>query len=369
MRRREFIAAGVAAGALAACGRDGQDNKQGTSPAVDPGTNYRWKIVTSWPRNFPGLGTTVESLVRWIGVLSRGQLEVKVYAAGELVPAFGVFDAVSEGVAEMGHSGSYYWKGKNEAFQFFTSIPFGMNAVEMNAWLYEGDGLKLWEEAYRPFGLLPLPAGNTGIQMGGWFNRRIDKIEDFQGLKMRIPGLAGDVLRQVGVVPVTLPGAELLTAMQTGVLDAVEWATPYADISFGLHKVAKYYYYPGWQEPGPQLECMVNRAAYESLPVHLQDVVRASARIVNQEMTCEFTAKNYQAVQVLRETRQVDMRPFSPQILARLREISRDVNAGVAKTSPLAGRIYESYQKFHRQTLEWHRISEGMYYAIQGISM
>lgn len=369
MKRRTFITSGALAGALTACGQNGQQNNQKgntAAPAVNTGTSYRWKIVTSWPKNFPGLGTAVESLAKWINNLSNGQMQVKVYAAGGLVPAFGVFDAVSEGVAEMGHSGSYYWKGKNEAFQFFTSIPFGMNVLQMNAWLHEGGGLKLWEEAYAPFGLVPIPAGNTGIQMGGWFNREINNIEDFRGLKMRIPGLAGDVLRQVGVSPVTLPGAELLTAMQTGVLDAVEWATPYTDMSFGLHKVAKYYYYPGWQEPGPNLECMVNRKAYESLPPHLKEIVRAAALLSGQEMTCEFTAKNYQAIMALRNERKVDMRAFSPEILNRLHEISDEVNANVANTGELAKRIYQSYIKFHKETLEWLRISDKMYYSMQG---
>lgn len=296
--------------------------------------------------------------------MSAGRLKVKVYAAGELVPAFGVFDAVAEGVAEMGHSGSYYWKGKNEAFQFFTTIPFGMNAVAMNAWLYEGGGMELWREAYEPFGLVPLPVGNTGMQMGGWFNREIKTPEDFAGLKMRLPGLGGDVLRRLGATPVTLPGAELLTAMQTGVIDATEWVNPYTDLASGLHKVSKYYYYPGWQEPGPTLECIINQKAYESLPEDLRHIVHAAARVANQAMYCEYIARNYQALDTLRNTHKVDMRPFPPEVIARLRKESETVNEALANKSELARRVYDSYKRFRDETLVWHNVSERMYYAM-----
>lgn len=362
MKRRAFIA-GASAGVLtAACDQDA--GRQSAQVATPTGQTFQWKIVTTWPRNFPVLGTAVETLVSWIDRLSAGRLKVKVYAAGEIVPAFGVFDAVSEGVAEMGHSGAYYWKGKNEAFQFFTSIPFGMNAPAMNAWLYEGDGMDLWREAYAPFGLVPLPAGNTGMQMGGWFNREINAADDFGGLKMRLPGLGGDVLRRLGATPVTLPGAELLTAMQTGVIDATEWVNPYADLAFGLHKVSKYYYYPGWHEPGPTLECIINRKAYDSLPEDLRDIVHAAARIANQQMFCESNAKNYRALDTLRTEHKVDLRPFSGDIIKRLRKESEAVKEELAGKNKLARRVYNSYKRFQDELLEWHRLSEGMYYAM-----
>ena len=201
-----------------------------------------------------------------------------MYGAGELVPAFEVFDAVSRGTAEMGHGAAYYWKGKSEAAQFFAAVPFGMNAQEMNAWFYYGGGLELWREIYAPFGLMPAPAGNTGVQMGGWFNKEINRLDDLKGLKMRIPGLGGEVLRRAGGTPVNLPGGEIFTALQTGAIDATEWVGPYNDLAFGLHKAAKYYYYPGWHEPGTTLEAIVNKQAFDALPKDLQSIVRMPAR-------------------------------------------------------------------------------------------
>ena len=222
---------------------------------------YKWKMVTSWPKNFPGLGTGAENLANLITNLSNNRIMVKVFGANELVPPLEVFDFVSNGGAEIGHSGAYYWKGKSQACQFFSSVPFGLNAQEMNAWLYYGQGIELWEKLYNSFNLIPRPAGNTGVQMGGWFNKKINKVSDLQGLKMRIPGLGGDVLSRAGGVPVTLAGSEIFTALQTGVIDATEWVGPYNDRAFGLHKVAKYYYYPGWHEPGPSIECIINKQA------------------------------------------------------------------------------------------------------------
>ena len=189
-------------------------------------TEYQWKMVTSWPKNFPGLGTGAENLAKLITNLSNGRIKVKVFGANELVPPLEVFDFVSKGGAELGHSGAYYWKGKSQACQFFSSVPFGMNSQEMNAWLYYGDGIKLWEKLYDKFNLIPRPAGNTGVQMGGWFNKKINSVNDLKGLKMRIPGLGGEVLSRAGGTSVTLAGSEIFTALQTGVIDATEWVGP-----------------------------------------------------------------------------------------------------------------------------------------------
>lgn len=187
---------------------------------------YKWKMVTTWPKNFPGLGTGANNLASLITKMSGGRIQVKVYGAKELVPAFEVFDAVSRGTAEMGHGAAYYWKGKNEAIQFFSTVPFGLTAQEMNGWLYHGGGLKLWTEVYAKYNLVPAAAGNTGVQMGGWFNKEINSLADLKGLKMRIPGLGGEVFKRAGGTPVNLPGGELYTALQTGALDATEWVGP-----------------------------------------------------------------------------------------------------------------------------------------------
>ena len=289
MKRREFVTklglAALAGGSMTACQKEKTAEVQ---QKLSQEPVRHWKMVTTWPKNFPILGSGAERIAELITSMSNGKLVVKVYAAGELVPAFECFDVVSQGAAQMGHSAPYYWQGKEPVLQFFGGIPFGMSALQMDAWFYHGEGLKLWEEAYAPFGLIPMPAGNTGVQMGGWFNREINKIEDFKGLKMRMPGLGGEVLRRIGAAPVLLPGGELLIAMQTGVIDAVEWASPYLDLVFGLDKVAKYYYYPGWQECGTTLECMVNRDAMEELPDYLRQIIRVAAQSTNVVMRSEY---------------------------------------------------------------------------------
>ncbi len=230
----------------------------------------KWKLVTSWPKNFPGLGTAPEKFSVMVDEMSAGRLKVKVYGAGDLVPALEVFDAVSRGTVEMGHSGAYYWKGKSPAAQFFYISSIWLNRTR-NEWL---DSIRrrhgnFGKNCTHLFNLIPLSGGNTGVQMGGWFNKEINSIDDLKGLKMRIPGLGGEVLARAGGTPVTLPGAELFTALQTGAIDATEWVGPYNDLAFGLHKAAKYYYYPGWHEPGSMMEFTVNKQAFETLPKRL----------------------------------------------------------------------------------------------------
>ena len=209
-------------------------------------------MTTTWPKDFPGLGTGANRLADYIGALSDGELTVSVHGGGEIVPALEAFDAVSKGVAEMGHGAAYYWKGKTSAAQFFAAVPFGLTAQEMNAWIYTGGGQKLWDDLYAEFNLKPFLAGNTGVQMGGWFNREINSLEDMNGLKMRMPGLGGEVLTAIGAVPKLLPGGEIFTALESGAIDATEWVGPYNDLAFGFYKAAQYYYYPGWHEPAPR---------------------------------------------------------------------------------------------------------------------
>jgi TRAP-type mannitol/chloroaromatic compound transport system substrate-binding protein len=214
---------------LASCG--GEENNQTQADGLTSQQTFKWKLVTSWPKNYPGLGTAPENFAKKVEAMSNGRLKIKVYGAGQLVPALQVFDAVSQGTAQIGHSGAYYWTGKNKATAFFTSIPFGLNAQEMNAWLHYGGGLELWRELYAPFNLVPFAGGSTGVQMAGWFNREINSMADIKGLKMRIPGLGGDVITRAGGESVNIPGGELYTAMQTGVIDATEWVGPYNDLA------------------------------------------------------------------------------------------------------------------------------------------
>ncbi len=324
-------------------------------------TAHKWKMVTTWPKNFPGLGTGANNLARLIAEMSGGRIQVKVYGAKELVPAFEVFDAVSRGTAEMGHGAAYYWKGKHEATQFFTTVPFGMTAQEMNGWFYYGGGLELWSELYARFNLVPAPAGNSGVQMGGWFNKEINSVDDLKGLKMRIPGLGGEVLKRAGGTPVNLPGGELFTSLQSGAIDATEWVGPYNDLAFGLYKAAKYYYYPGFHEPGTCLEAMINKDAYEALPKDLQSIVMNACKVVNLDMLSEYMARNPVALQTLIKKHKVELRNYPDDVVRKLRELSHQVVAEIAQKDEFSQKVYASYEKFLNQAKEWSGISELTY--------
>lgn len=319
---------------------------------------YRWKMVTAWPKNFPGLGTNANLLAKMITEMSGGRIKVKVYGAKELVPAFEVFDAVSQGTAEMGHAGAYYWKGKTEAVQFFSAVPFGLTGQEMNAWLYYGGGLELWQEIYDDFGLVAAATGNSGVQMAGWFNKEINTVDDLKGLKMRIPGLGGEVLSKAGGTPITMPGGDIFTSLQSGALDATEWVGPYNDLAFGLYKVAKYYYYPGWHEPGTTLECLINKKAYNSLSKDLQKIVLTACKAANIDMLSEFTARNNQALEILVSKHRVQLKPLPDEVLKSLKTISEEIVNDLANKDPMTKKVYESYSRFRDQVINWEKVSE-----------
>jgi TRAP-type mannitol/chloroaromatic compound transport system substrate-binding protein len=351
MKRRNFIQkAGVSSLAAATTL---------TAPGIaNANVQFKWKMVTAWPKNFPGLGTNANLLAKMITEMSGGRIEIKVYGAKELVPAFEVFDAVSKGTAEMGHSGAYYWKGKSEATQFFSAVPFGLTAQEMNAWLYYGGGLELWRELYKPFGIIPAATGNTGVQMAGWFNREIKTITDLKGLKMRIPGLGGEVLRRAGGTPVTMPGGELFTSLQSGTLDATEWVGPYNDLAFGFYKVAKYYYYPGWHEPGPTMEALINEKAFNELPKDLQACVLIACKAANLDMLSEYTARNNQALDTLINNHKVKVLPLPEDVLRALKHLSNEVVVELANKDAVSKKIYDSVSQFRAQVTKWGTISE-----------
>ena len=282
-------------------------------------------MVTAWPPNLPGLGTAANELAERIEVMSSGRLKVKVYGAGELVPALEIFDAVSSGSVEMGHGAAYYWRGKVPAAQFFSGIPFGLTAQEQTAWLYHGGGLELWHELYEPHNLIAFPAGNTGPQWGGWFRKEIRSSADLKGLIMRIPGLGGDVVSRLGVQQALLAGSEVFTALETGTLDAAEWTNPYSDTTMGFHQIAPYYYYPGWQEPNVTLELSINKEAWDRLPADLQAIVKASARVGNDNMGAFFLARNPKALQELRSRYGTQVLPFPDRVLKDLHLQSHQV--------------------------------------------
>lgn len=326
---------------------------------------FRWKLVTAWPKNFPGVGAAPENFARSVERMSNGRLRIKVYAGGELVPALEVFDAISRGVVEMGHSGTYYDKGKVPVAQLFTGRPFGMNAQELNAWMHYGGGLELFERLYAEYNIVPMVGGNTGVQMMGWFNKELKSVEDLHGLRMRVPGIAGDVLARTGAQVVTLPGAELYTAMQTGVLDAVEWISPYNDLAIGLYEVAEYYYYPGWHEPGASLYFGVNQEAWNSLPPDLQEIVRVASRAAGAAMLDEYTARNGAALRSLVEEHGVKLRAVPDNVIASLRAATEQEINRLIETDPRVQEIYDSQQAFQKDVSFWHRVSEQAYMNVR----
>jgi TRAP-type mannitol/chloroaromatic compound transport system substrate-binding protein len=294
--------------------------------------------------------------------MSGGRLEIKVYAGNELVPAMGIFDAVSNGTVEAGSGASYYWAGKTTAAQWFAAVPFGMNAQGMSAWFHAGDGLKLWEETYAPFNLIPRPGGSTGVQMGGWFNKKINSIEDFKGLKMRIPGLGGKVMEKAGVAVQTTAGSEIFTNLERGVIDATEWVGPLHDKRLGLHQAAKYYYYPGWHEPGTYLEYFFHKKAYESLPKDLQAILDTACMANELWCLAQFDARNGAALVELINKHKVQLLKYPDSVMEALRKISKEVIAEQAAKNAMSKKVAAGFEAFQKQVGPWYTISEKAYY-------
>jgi TRAP-type mannitol/chloroaromatic compound transport system substrate-binding protein len=349
-------------GLLVSCGGE-TDTAATSDAAATPQKIYKWRMVTTWPKNLPGLGTAPERIADNIRAMSSGRLDIKVHGAGEIVPALEVFETVSQGTVQMGHGAAYYWKGKVPVAQFFTAVPFGLTAQEMNGWLLHGGGLELWRELYARYNLYPIPGGNTGVQMAGWFNREINSMEDIKGLKMRIPGLGGEVFQRAGGTAVNMAGGEIFTSMQTGVIDATEWVGPYNDLAFGLHQVAQYYYYPGWQEAGPTLELLVNKEAWEELPDDLKAIVESASLAGNGDMLAEYTARNNSALRQLVDDHNVELRKLPDDVLTAFREIGYEVAQEIVNENDdeLVRRIYDSYIEYRDGVVDYHEISERAY--------
>ncbi|MFT6732691.1 MAG: TRAP-type mannitol/chloroaromatic compound transport system substrate-binding protein [Polaribacter sp.] len=360
MKRRHFVTAGATATLLTACGQS-KDCKTSAGIASKEAQEFiEWTMVTTWPPGFQGLGTGAEYLAEQINKLSNGRIKVKVYGAGELVPAMQVFDAVSSGSVQMGHGASYYWKGKLPAASFFSSVPFGLSAQEMNSWLLKGGGLELWQELYAPFNVYPMPGGNTDIQMAGWFNKEIKSMEDIQGLKMRIPGLGGEVLKRAGGTPELIAGGEIFSALEMGRIDAAEFVGPFNDLAFGFYKAAKYYYYPGWQEPGTTLEAIINKEAMESLPQDLQEIVKTACLVANNDMLAEFTLKNSEALKTLVSEHGVILKQLPKDVLDKFQKISEELVKELGQHDEISKKIYASYLAFKESAIDWREISQSL---------
>jgi TRAP-type mannitol/chloroaromatic compound transport system substrate-binding protein len=349
---------------LVACGAETESTGV-TGEALQAQQNYEWKLVTTWPKNFPGLGEAPERFADLVEEMSSGRMMIRVYGAGEIVPALEVFDAVSAGTAEIGHSAAYYWKGKAPEAQFFGAVPFGLNAEEMESWISFGGGQELWEEVYEPFNILPMLGGNTGVQMGGWFNKEINSLQDFQGLTMRIPGLGGEVIERIGGVPVNLAAGDIYTSLQTGVIDATEFVGPLNDLALGFYDVADYYYFPGWHEAGSLQEFLFNKETFEALPQDLQAIMRTAASSVSASMADQFRVQNSNALVTLLDEHGVELRQFPDDLTAELYDVSQDIIDELGRSSEIGQRILASYRAFEAHIKDYQDISEEAYIRVR----
>ncbi len=377
MKRRTLLTTGgLGLGvALAACGAPKSEKSNAsngeTSPAapmVQRNKARVLRLVTSWPKNFPGLGTVAEQIAQNIGALSGGTLDVKLYAAGELVPAHEEFDAVSSGAADLYHSAEYYWQGKAKGFSYFAAVPFGMTAIETLGWMNEGNGNVLWNKLSAQFGLIAFAAGSTGHQMGGWFKKEIKSMDDFKGLVMRMPGLGGDVLSEVGSTPKLLAGGAIYQALQSGAIDATEWVGPWNDLAFGFYREAPYYYGPGFHEPGSIISLGANLEMWNSLSPQEQMAIKGACGWAMATSLAEFSWQNAKALNTLINEHGVQLRSFSDDIWKSLGAASKKVLVNVAQSDAQTGEIHDSYMAALKEAISWSSVSDGPYLRIRSLA-
>ena len=373
MKRRDLILASTAiATGAGIAGTLSQSNKA-AKPKASPRNNIaapslnkglkEFRMATSWPKDFPGLGQMANRFAAGLGEISEGRINVKVFAAGELVGATECFDATSTGAADMYHAAEYYWQGKSKGFSFFTAVPMGMTAAEIMGWIDHGGGQELWDNLSAQFNIKAFQAGNTGHQTGGWFKREINSLEDFKGLKMRMPGLGGDVIRRLGGAAVRLSGGEIYQALQSGNIDATEWVGPWNDIAFGFYREAPYYYAPGFHEPGASLSVGVNLDVWNSLTATEQKMVSYAAQHANNSSLGEYTYENAKALDILRREHGISPRFFSQDIMVEIGRICEDVVQELGTSDRQTQRIYESYKTARDQYAKWTEMSDGRYIA------
>ena len=367
MKRREFLkSALVGAGAATLAGCEGPQpaappaEGEGGAPAISTGQKVQWRLTSSFPRSLDTLFGGAELLAQRVEAMSGGNFKIRVYPAGELVPGLQVLDAVQQGTVQAGQTASYYYIGKNPALAFDACVPFGMTARQKTAWLVEGGGLDLLNAAFADFNTITFPAGNTGAQMGGWFKTTVDSLADLDGLNMRIPGLGGKVMDQLGVNVQVLAGGDIYPALERGAIDATEWVGPYDDEKLGFHKVAKNYYYPGWWEPGPNLSFLVNREAFEALPAEYRAMLEAATREGAKAMMTRYDAKNPAAWKRLMQT-DITVRRFPDDTLAAAREAAAELLESEAAGDARYARILESWKTFRDESFAWFGAAELAY--------
>jgi len=362
MKRRDFIkASAVGAGVVALGGC--QKESSGKSVHIKRRKTIKIKLATSWPANFPIMGTGVERFAKRVNEISEGSIKIKVYAKNTLVPALGVFDAVSSGSLDAYHSAAYYYKGKNEAFNLFTGFPFGLTAGEMNSWMDFGNGMKLWRELYDRYNLVPFKGGNTGVQMGGWFKKEIKSLADLKGLKMRIPGLGGEVFAKLGVKPTLLPAGEIYVALERNLLDATEWLGPSLDVKMGFQKVAKYYY-TGWHEPGSMLSLVFNKQKFAKLSKEQQLMIEMASNDMNSNMLSEFQYYNAQELKTVKKAG-VKILEFPDEIMSSAKKAMQEVAQEKSKKSKDFAKVWTDVQDFLSKNREWTDVGLKKYLEVR----
>jgi TRAP-type mannitol/chloroaromatic compound transport system substrate-binding protein len=371
MERRNFIKAAGLAGVTGAVGAAagfglGQKTKNSASTLPKPAIvqeRIEFAMVSTWPRDFPGLGTGAQRFAERLALMSDGRIQMQYFAAGERVGAFDSFDEVASGNAQGYHAADYYWKGKHPGWAYFTAVPFGLTYTEMNAWIRFGGGQELWDELGAQFDLKGLMAGNTGVQMGGWFNKEINTADDLKGLKMRIPGLGGDVMAKLGASPVSLPGGQIYENLVSGAIDATEWVGPWNDQVMKFYEAAKFYYYPGMHEPGSMLALGMNASFWGKLSKSDQMMIEAAAAMENDVMMSEYNAKNGSSLAELINNNGVELREFSDEIYDSFGTAADEVFGEVVAHSDLAARIHNSFLKARSEVGGWTNISDQAYVA------
>jgi TRAP-type mannitol/chloroaromatic compound transport system substrate-binding protein len=341
--RRKVLALGAAA-TLAA-------------PSVARAQTQKWRMVTSWPKRLPGPGMSAERVAERIRTLSGGRIDITVSAAGEIVPAFGVLEAVGNGVADIGHTASFYWQGKMPGAAFFTTVPFGLTPGEHVAWIEAGGGQALWDELYAPFGAKPFMGGNTGVCMGGWFRRELKSLADLRGLKLRSVGLGGEIYRRLGATPQTTPPSEILTSLQSGVLDGAEFVGPGTDIALGLYRVAPFYYYPGFNKPNGTGECIVSLAKWNALSAELKAIVQHACAAEADFALAEMERLNALALGALTGEHNVKLTAFPNDVVDAARAQANDVLGELAARDAITAKIHKSYLDFRAGTAPWSAVS------------
>jgi len=350
------------AAVVTGCG-DKTDNPDtdATAASQKPEKVYTLKLAETWGPNFPIFGETTQRLAADVEAMSGGRLKITIDSANKHKAPFGVFDMVKSGQYDMGHSASYYWKGKVPATMFFTTMPFDMTAMEQYAWFYYGGGQELMNELYAEHNMLSFPGGNTGSQMAGWFQNEIRSLDDLQGLKIRIPGFAGEVLAKVGATPTNIPPGELYTALERGTIDAVEWVGPSLDLRMGFHKIAPYYY-TGWHEPGAELQFLVNRDAFNKLPDDLQAILVSAMKAEAHTMYVHATHESGQNLdQMLTNYPDIQIKTFPADVMAALKQANAELLQEYASEDAFSAEVLKSRQAYLTKIRSWTKISDQAY--------